>query len=192
MQIMSCFIMSAEHNRRRYGVLEPPPAILSRTEARTRLRALPELSKLPDDALDRVLAALAEWDLAFELSAEESHLYGQSGFLFPSLRAAGELFLVPTRADGTSDPKDRWLGEKVREWCAFLKFGLLANLFLLWCRSPSRTICRSCAYSCACKRIPASYTIIASAYKATVCYCCIAIPERERCAASPRQLRSSW
>ena len=36
-QIMSCFVLSAEHNRRRYGVLEPPPAILSRTEARTRL-----------------------------------------------------------------------------------------------------------------------------------------------------------
>ena len=111
---MSCFIMSVEHNRRRYGVLERPPAILSRIEARTRLRALSELSELGDDALDRVLAALAEWDLAFELSAEESQLYGQSGFLFPSLRAPGDLFLVPTRADGAVDLNDRWMGEKVR------------------------------------------------------------------------------
>ena len=116
LQVLACFVLSIEHNQRLFGQLQHPSAIVSHDEAVERLRQLDMLRDSSEAQLLNILRAVCEWDLAFSLSSSEQMLYGQSGYLFPSLRERGELLLVPDTR--TLSLEHRWMGEQV---CVFVE-----------------------------------------------------------------------
>lgn len=71
-----------------------------------------------DEALVTILDALAEFDLAFRLTLQEELLYGMRGYMFPSLRPTGELFLLP-QTSVARNQSQYWKGQSVRVSCGF-------------------------------------------------------------------------
>ena len=106
---MAVFVCPDEHLERLTN--KPTPmltarhAILSADEARSRVALLlrdgPRSQFVApgaisaEDTLDGVMHLLEEFDLCYRLSPDEVRVYGEEGYLFPSLRPIGELFLLP-------------------------------------------------------------------------------------------------
>ena len=112
---MSLFVHAPDHSQRLFGRVRVESSIVEPSDARDRLRTIPQLRYFPDVQLDAVMEALESWDIAFKLNDDEKPVYNRpiGGYLFPSMRPSAELVRLPMLTSPADVASERWIAEQV-------------------------------------------------------------------------------